>query len=280
MSWLNEIMAQVIARVATPEQQALPVTPHPTGETAMAEKSCSLTEFVGTAIGDTLGLVIANVDAALLEAMKLEKRYRSIGILGARTGAGPHIMAADEAVKATNTEVVSIELPRDTKGGAGHGSLIVLGGNDVSDVKRGIEVALKELDRTFGDVYGNEAGHIELQYTARASYALEKAFGAPLGRACGIIVGAPASVGVLMADTALKSANVEVVAYSSPAHGTSFSNEAILVISGDSGAVRRGGDLRPGDRQNRTGDAGRRTEKRSPLLHLISARLIHEIEKI
>lgn len=34
-----------------------------------------------------------------------------------------------------------------------------------------------------------------------------------------------------MADTALKSANVEVVAYSSPAHGTSFSNEAILVIS-------------------------------------------------
>ncbi|MBN0795719.1 propanediol utilization microcompartment protein PduB, partial [Pseudomonas aeruginosa] len=28
----------------------------------MAEKSCSLTEFVGTAIGDTLGLVIANVD--------------------------------------------------------------------------------------------------------------------------------------------------------------------------------------------------------------------------
>ncbi|PAW13592.1 microcompartment protein PduB [Klebsiella pneumoniae] len=235
---VEQIMAQVIARVATPEQQALPDPPHPTGETAMAEKSCSLTEFVGTAIGDTLGLVIANVDAALLEAMKLEKRYRSIGILGAHRR-GPHIMAADEAVKATNTEVVSIELPRDTKGGAGHGSLIVLGGNDVSDVKRGIEVALKELDRTFGDVYGNEAGHIELQYTARASYALEKAFGAPLGRACGIIVGAPASVGVLMADTALKSANVEVVAYSSPAHGTSFSNEAILVISGDSGAVRQ-----------------------------------------
>lgn len=60
---VEQIMAQVIARVATPEQQALPDTPHPTGETAMAEKSCSLTEFVGTAIGDTLGLAIANVDA-------------------------------------------------------------------------------------------------------------------------------------------------------------------------------------------------------------------------
>ncbi|MCX2581638.1 propanediol utilization microcompartment protein PduB, partial [Klebsiella pneumoniae] len=88
------MMEQVIARVATPEQQALPATPHPTEETAMAEKSCSLTEVVGTAIGDTLGLVIANVDAALLEAMQLEKRYRAIGILGARPGAGPPIMAA------------------------------------------------------------------------------------------------------------------------------------------------------------------------------------------
>ena len=171
--------------------------------------------------------------------MKLEKRYRSIGILGARIGAGPHIMAADEAVKATNTEVISIELPRDTKGGAGHGSLILLGGNDVSDVKRGIEVALKELDRTFGDVYANEAGHLELQYTARAAMHWKKRLVHHWRTACGVIVGAPAAVGVLMADTALKSANVDVVAYSSPAQGTSYSNEVILIISGDSGAVRQ-----------------------------------------
>jgi ethanolamine utilization microcompartment shell protein EutL len=46
-------------------------------------------------------------------------------------------------------------------------------------------------------------------------------------------------VGVLMADTAVKSANVDVIAYSTPANGTSFSNEAILVVSGDSGAVRQ-----------------------------------------
>lgn len=232
---VEQIMAQVMAKVGN---QTAPLTLKERG-TTMAEKSCSLTEFVGTAIGDTIGLVIANVDSALLDAMKLEKRYRSLGIMGARTGAGPHIMAADEAVKATNTEVVCIELPRDTKGGAGHGSLVVFGGEDVSDVKRAVEVALKELDRTFGDVYGNEAGHIELQYSARASHALAKAFGAPIGKACGVIVGAPAAIGMLMADTAVKSANVDVVAYSTPAHGTSFSNEAILVISGDSGAVRQ-----------------------------------------
>lgn len=208
-------------------------------EKKMQEKRNAMTEFVGTAIGDTIGLVIANVDEQLLQAMKLEKKYRSIGIIGARTGAGPHIMAADEAVKATNTEVIKIELPRDTKGGAGHGCLILLGGSDVSDVKRAVEIALREVERTFGDIYANDVGHVELQYSARASYALETAFGAPLGKACGLIVGAPAAIGVLMADAAVKSAPVETIAFSSPANGTSFSNEAILVISGDSGAVRQ-----------------------------------------
>ena len=205
------------------------------------ENTCNITEFVGVnPIGDTIGLVIANVDQQVLDAMKLEKSYRSIGVVGARTGAGPHIMAADEAVKATNTEIVKIELPRDTKGGAGHGSLIIFGGEDVSDVRRAVEVTLKEVDRTFGDVYANDAGHIELQYTARASYACQTAFGAEYGRAFGLIVGAPAAIGVVMADTAVKAANVTVVGYASPGNGgTSHSNEAILFISGDSGAVRQ-----------------------------------------
>ena len=205
------------------------------------ENKCNITEFVGVnPIGDTIGLVIANVDQQVLDAMKLEKSYRSIGVVGARTGAGPHIMAADEAVKATNTEIVKIELPRDTKGGAGHGSLIIFGGEDVSDVRRAVEVTLKEVDRTFGDVYANDAGHIELQYTARASYACQTAFGAEYGRAFGLIVGAPAAIGVVMADTAVKAANVTVVVYASPGNGgTSHSNEAILFISGDSGAVRQ-----------------------------------------
>ena len=205
------------------------------------ENKCNITEFVGVnPIGDTIGLVIANVDQQVLDAMKLEKSYRSIGVVGARTGAGPHIMAADEAVKATNTEIVKIELPRDTKGGAGHGSLIIFGSEDVSDVRRAVEVTLKEVDRTFGDVYANDAGHIELQYTARASYACQTAFGAEYGRAFGLIVGAPAAIGVVMADTAVKAANVTVVGYASPGNGgTSHSNEAILFISGDSGAVRQ-----------------------------------------
>lgn len=227
---ISKIMDEVMKKVGETQPASCP---------APAASCCNMTEFVGTAHGDTIGLVIANVDPALHEAMGIDKRYRSIGIIGGRTGAGPQIMAADEAVKATNTEIVLIELSRDTKGGAGHGNLIIFGAEDVSDARRAVEVSLKELGRTFGDVYGNEAGHIELQYTARASYACNKGLGAPLGKSFGVIVGAPAAIGVLIADVALKAANVEVVSYSSPAKGTSFTNEVILTVSGDSGAVRQ-----------------------------------------
>ncbi|MDO5516322.1 MAG: propanediol utilization microcompartment protein PduB [Clostridium sp.] len=205
---------------------------------APAKENIGVTEFVGTAIGDTIGLVIASVDPMLTESMNLGK-YRSIGIIGGRTGAGPQIMAVDDAVKATNTEVISVELPRDTKGGAGHGSLIYIGADDVSDARRAVEIALASLDKYFGDVYGNDAGHLEFQYTARASYCLEKAFGTPIGKAFGMVCAGPAAIGTVLADTAVKAANVNVVGYSSPAHGTSFSNEVILTFSGDSGAVRQ-----------------------------------------
>ncbi|WP_313183602.1 propanediol utilization microcompartment protein PduB [Lacrimispora sp.] len=200
---------------------------------------CNLTEFVGAGIGDTVGLVIANLDYHLHENMKLDPKYRSIGIVSSRTGGAPHVMSADEAVKATNTEVVSVEFCRDTKGGAGHGSTIIFAAEDVSDARRAVEIMLSALDRNFGNVYGCDAGHIELHYTARASYALNKAFQAPVGKAFGITVGAPAAVGLLMADMAMKTANVDIVTYASPASGTCFSNEIIVTFSGDSGAVRQ-----------------------------------------
>lgn len=201
--------------------------------------SCGLTEFVGSGIGDTVGIVIANLDYHLHESMKLDPKYRSIGVVSSRTGGAPHVMSADEAVKATNTEIVSVEFCRDTKGGAGHGSTIIFAAEDVSDARRAVEIMLGALERNFGNVYGCDAGHIELHYTARASYALNKAWGAPIGKAFGITVGAPAAVGLLMADIAMKTANVDIVTYASPAVGTCYSNEIIVTFSGDSGAVRQ-----------------------------------------
>ncbi len=229
---VDQVMAEVLKKVGGSAPQAAPASVTP----GVRPQS---TEFVGTGLGDTIGLVIANVDPALTEKMNIDPKYRSIGIIGGRTGAGPQLFAADEAVKATNTEIVLAELPRDTKGGAGHGSLIVFAAEDVSDARRAVEVTLKELERTFGDVYGTDAGHLEFQYTARASYALNKVFGAPIGKAFGITVGAPAAIGIVLADTAVKASTIDVVSYATPQHGQSFSNEVTMTFSGDSGAVRQ-----------------------------------------
>lgn len=226
---INQVMAEVMKKMGSQEAEAAAPGARP-----------AVTEFVGVnPIGVTIGLVIANVDPQIHELMNVDTKYRSIGIVGARTGAGPQIFAADEAIKATNCEILAIELPRDTQGGAGHGSLIIFGAEDVSDARRAVEVTLEEVNRTFGDVYANEAGHLEFQYTARASYALNKAFGAPLGKSFGITVGAPAAIGVVLADTAVKAATIDVLGYSSPAKGTSFTNEVISTFTGDSGAVRQ-----------------------------------------
>ncbi|MGK0539940.1 propanediol utilization microcompartment protein PduB [Propionimicrobium lymphophilum] len=226
---VDQVMKEVMKQMGNEEKPA----------SSSFKANPGITEFVGTAEGDTIGLVIANLDAQVAKLFGLDKKYRSIGILGARTGAGPQIFAADEAVKATNTEIVKIELPRDTKGGAGHGSLVVFAAEDVSDARRAVEVALEDIDRTFGDVWGNDAGHLEFQYTARASHALNMAFGAPIGKSFGITVGAPAAIGVVLADTAVKASTIDVVSLATPTNGQSFSNEVTATFSGDSGAVRQ-----------------------------------------
>lgn len=233
---ISKVMDEVMKKMGASDATSAPAAACCNNGSA----NCNLTEFVGTAIGHTIGLVIANVDHQIHEKMDIDPKYRSIGIIGDRTGAGPQIFAADEAVKATNCEIVKIELPRDTEGGAGHGSLIIFGAEDVSDARRAVEVCLREIPRTMGDVYGNSAGHLEFQYSARASYVLNKVWGAPLGKAFGITVGAPAGIGVVLADTASKAATVDAVTIATPGNGgTSFSNEVNFFFSGDSGAVKQ-----------------------------------------
>ena len=84
----------------------------------------NLTEFIGVAPLDTIGLVIASVDPMLRTEMKIDSQYTALGLISSRTGAAGQILAVDEAVKETNTTVLSIDLPRDTKGWGGHLSLI------------------------------------------------------------------------------------------------------------------------------------------------------------
>ena len=76
--------------------------------------NCKRTEFVGTDVLDTIGLVISGINEDLLKTMNIGTRYRALGLFSSRTGAAGQLTAIDDAVKATNTEVLSIDFPRDT----------------------------------------------------------------------------------------------------------------------------------------------------------------------
>jgi microcompartment protein PduB len=237
---INRVMKEVMKKVGSaPPEKAKESGGGGSKATPSNPGLVQVTEFVGVGLGETAGIVIANLDPAIHALMGIPEKYRAIGVIGGRSGAGPQIMAADEAVKATNTEILAVEMPRDTKGGAGHGNLIIFGAEDVSDARRAVEVTLEVLPKYFGDVYTNDSGHLELQYTARASRCLSHVFKTPEGKAFGLILGAPAVIGVLMIDTAVKAADVQVVGYASPAKGTSLTNEVMIWVTGDSGAVRQ-----------------------------------------
>ena len=201
-------------------------------------KNCTLPEFVGTTVLDTVGLVIPGIDPALRAEMKLPDSVKALGLISSRTGAAGQLCAVDEAVKNTNTVLVSAELPRDTKGWGGHGNYIVLGASDVSDARRAIEIALELTKRNAGEVYINSAGHLEFAYSARSGQVLSSFFGVPMGRAFGFMAGSPAAIGLVMADAAVKSADVQIVKYMTPDHGTSHSNEVIIAFTGDTDAVK------------------------------------------
>ena len=57
----------------------------------------------------------------------------------------------------------------------GHGNYIVIGGNDVSDVRHAIELGLELTKKNAGELYISESGHLEFTYSASAGAALQKA---------------------------------------------------------------------------------------------------------
>ena len=196
-------------------------------------------QFVGTAPCDTIGLVIANVDETLRRQMKIPDNLRSVGLVGSRTGAAAQVKAADDAVKETAAEIVSIEIPRDTKGWGGHGSFIIFGSENVADVRRATELAVKYIDKNCGEIWISDAGHLEFQYSARSGEAISSFFGIPENEAFGFVCASPAPIGMVISDIALKAANVELVRTLRPSEGTSHSNEVIIVFTGEAAAVKR-----------------------------------------
>ena len=181
----------------------------------------NMPELVGFTVLDTVGLVIPGTDESLLRQLEHvnPNGYRALGLISSRTGAAGQITAIDEAIKNTNAELLTVELPRDTKGWGGHGNYIVVGGHDVSDVRRAIEIALDLTTKHAGEVYINEAGHLEFAYSASAGEALHRAFDIPLGQAFGFMAGSPAAIGMVV-----ERAILTIQSTFSGRHGSSMKN--------------------------------------------------------
>lgn len=199
---------------------------------------CYLPEFVGVEVCDTIGLVIPNMYPELQQQMNIPSNLRAVGLIGSRTGAAAQIQACDEAVKSTPSEIISVEIPRDTKGWGGHGNFIIMGSERVEDVKRAVEIALKKIHEYAGEIYISDAGHMEFQYSASCGAVINKAFGVPIGKPFGFVCASPAPIGMVIADTAIKSAGVELVKTLRPSRGTSHSNEVIAVFTGSASDVK------------------------------------------
>ena len=128
--------------------------------------------------------------------------------------------------------------PGIQRAGAATAIILLLGGDDVSDVRHAVQLSLEHTKKYAGELYISQSGHLEFAYSASAGPAIQKAFGAVPGEAFGFMAGSPAAIGLVMADIAVKASAVKIIRYMTPSIGTSHSNEVILALSGDASAVK------------------------------------------
>ncbi len=199
-------------------------------------------EYIGTAAGHTIGMVIANPDPTIRTLLNIPNQYSSIAILTSRIGAAAQAIAIDDAVKSAPADLLRFELPRDTEGYSGHGNLFVLGTQDVSDARRVVELALTGIDERAEKIHINEVGHMEMHYTAHAGEVLHQIFNTPLHRAFGFICAGPAGISLVAMDKAVKESPVEIVWHGTPSYHLSMTNEVIIGITGDYSVVKKAVD--------------------------------------
>lgn len=198
-----------------------------------------ITEYVGTAAGHTIGMVIPNIDPLVRTLLRIPAEYASLAVLTSRVGAAAQAIAIDTAAKSANVDLLIFELPRDTEGYSGHGNLFVLGAHDVSDARRCVEISLEEIDKRAKQIYINEVGHMEMHYVANAGPVLHQIFNVPLRKAFGFICAGPAGISLVAMDYAVKSSPVEICWHGTPSYNLSMTNEYIIGVTGDFGAVKK-----------------------------------------
>lgn len=196
-------------------------------------------QFVGTAAAHTIGLVIGTIQSDVKELLEIPDRFQSIGIISSRTGTVAQAIAVDDAVKACNASLVRFETAIDAGKQCGQGCLFVLGAENIADAKKVVEVALKQIDYWASCIYINEVGHMEAHVAPSAGEVLHEIFGTPMGKAFGVVGAAPAGIGIMAVDKAVKAAPVDIVWYGSPGHNLQMMNEFVAGVSGDVGAVQK-----------------------------------------
>lgn len=196
-------------------------------------------QFVGTAAANTIGLVIGTIDERIKELLEIPEEYRAIGIISSRTGTVAQAIAVDDAVKTCNAVLLRFETAIDAGRQCGQGCLFVLGTETISDARKVVEESLHNIDYWASCIYINEVGHMEAHVTARAGDVLHQIFGAPIGKAFGVVGAAPAGVGIVAVDQAMKAASVDIVWYGMPSHNLLMMNEFSAGVSGEISAVQK-----------------------------------------
>ncbi|NPV70848.1 MAG: propanediol utilization microcompartment protein PduB [Firmicutes bacterium] len=193
-------------------------------------------EFQGVAGGDTFGYVMADMDLRLIEHLKIVTQNQAVGVLCSRRGAAPLIVAADEACGSADVGIADIELVDGDRGK--RGALVVFEAQNALEATRVVETCLNNVKERQRYILETGAGGIETLYCSRAARIINRLFNVPLGRACGVIAGYPAAVGLAAASVALKSADVFLESFCGPSSSCRVGNEFWTVISGDPSRVK------------------------------------------
>ena len=196
-------------------------------------------QFIGTAAAYTIGMMIGAINEDVRALLEIPEQYSSIGIISSRTGTVAQAIAIDEAVKECNAHLVKFEMAIDAGKQCGQGCLFVLGAENISDARKVVEISLEKIDYWASCIYLNEVGHMESHTTAHAGEVLHQIFGTPLGKAFGVIGAAPAGIGIVAVDCAVKAAPVDIVWYGSPSHNLFMMNEFVACVNGDIPAVEK-----------------------------------------
>ncbi|MDO5425549.1 MAG: ethanolamine utilization microcompartment protein EutL [Eubacteriales bacterium] len=170
--------------------------------------------------------MISNVSPDLAQALKLEPRHKSVGILTADMDDVTYT-ALDEATKDADVEVV---YARSMYAGAGNAStklagevIGILGGPSPAEIRSGLSTVIQFMENGACFISANEDDSIVYyaHTVSRTGSYLSKMAGIREGEALAYLI-APPLEAVYGLDAALKAADVQIAAFYGPPSETNF----------------------------------------------------------